>query len=159
MENKHALRISALMVFLMLVAIGAALFLASSWGTQSPLAFVTAAVAIISFFGFLILTQIPGRKWVLAESHVRTAITASIVIEYLTMLALVTFLQQGAESLPAITQTLVTNFTTIVGVVIAFYFGASAFIQARSQEHAIREPEEDQSAHKPTSSKQDDKTQ
>ncbi|MBC8263882.1 hypothetical protein [Acidovorax sp.] len=159
MEHKHALRISALMVFLMLVVTGAALFFTSYWGTQSPLAFATAAVAIISFFGFLILAQIPSRKWVLAESHVRTAITASIVIEYLTMVALVTFFQQGAERLPAITQTLVTNFTTIVGVVIAFYFGASAFVQARSQEHVIREPEEDQGEHKPTSSKQDDKTQ
>jgi len=61
----------------------------------------------------------------------RTAIAAAIVVQYLTLVGIVSaFSAAAGERLSAITQTLIGNFTTIVGIVIAFYFGSSAYVQA-----------------------------
>jgi hypothetical protein len=54
----------------------------------------------------------------------------------------------GRESLllrplPPITQTLLSNFTGIVGVVIAFYFGASAYVEAHSKRGTANETSPD----------------
>lgn len=66
------------------------------------------------------------------ESALRSAIACAIVVQYLTLVSIVAFFSSAPENqrLPAITQTLISSFTTIVGVVIAFYFGASAYVQA-----------------------------
>lgn len=69
------------------------------------------------------------------DSRLRSAIAAGIVIQYLALVATVAFFEQGPKELPPITQTLITNFTSIVGVVIAFYFGSSAYIEAHKKEN------------------------
>ena len=62
----------------------------------------------------------------------RLAIAGSVVIEYHgCLVAVVTFFQKDPEELPPITQTIINSFTTIVGVVVAFYFGSSTIIMAR----------------------------
>jgi hypothetical protein len=91
------------------------------------------ATAVISFVGLLALTQPQKGIWDITEAHMRTAIAGTIVVEYLVLVATVAFLKGGAEALPPITQTLISNFTSIVGIVIAFYFGASAYIEARAK--------------------------
>lgn len=67
-----------------------------------------------------------------AEASLRSAIAAAIVVQYLTLVSIVAFFGGSPDNaqLPAITQTLISSFTTIVGVVIAFYFGSSAYVQA-----------------------------
>jgi len=37
------------------------------------------------------------------------------------------------NKMPEIASTLLTNFTSIVGVIVAFYFGASAYTEIRTK--------------------------
>lgn len=107
------------------------------WHTRTPLAVAIVATAVLSFVGLLAIRQSPQGEWKIEEADMRTAIAGTIVIEYLVLVATVAFLPElpntegRAETLPALTQTLISNFTYMVGVVIAFYFGASAYVEAR----------------------------
>jgi uncharacterized membrane protein (DUF485 family) len=85
------------------------------------------ATAIITFFGFLWRSEDPPGN----EEDMRTAITVSIVTVYLVLIGLVAFLPEEPNQvqLPAITNTMLTSFTAIVGIVVPFYFGASAYVQ------------------------------
>jgi hypothetical protein len=95
-------------------------------GTSLSLALV--ATAVITFFGFLWRggNEPPG-----GEEDMRTAITVSIVTVYLVLIGLVAFLPEvpNQGQLPAITSTMLTSFTAIVGIVVPFYFGASAYVE------------------------------
>lgn len=66
------------------------------------------------------------------ESALRFAIAGAIVIEYLVLVGIVAFFKEGAEKLPVITQTMLSNFTAVVGIVVASYFGSSAYISKKS---------------------------
>ena len=66
----------------------------------------------------------------------RSATAGTVVIIYLVLISTFTFYfvgPQAGELLP-ITATLVTNFTTVVGIVVAFYFGVSGYVQTRKKE-------------------------
>lgn len=63
----------------------------------------------------------------------RSAIAGSIVIEYITLIALVAFFRESPDEIHPVTQMMINNFTTIVGIVIAFYFGSSAYVQAKKR--------------------------
>jgi hypothetical protein len=92
---------------------------------------MVAAVAIVSFFGLYKLSLPSEETAQDREASLRFAIAGSIVIEYLVLVGIVAFFKQGPDELPPITNTLITSFTTIVGVVIAFYFGSSAYVQGK----------------------------
>ena len=66
----------------------------------------------------------------------RTAITVSIVTVYLVLVSLVAFFQARGEGdeLPRLTETMLTSFTTIVAIIVPFYFGTSAYVQVKKQE-------------------------
>ena len=72
----------------------------------------------------------------------RTAMAGAIVVEYLTLVGTLAFFVQG--ELPPIAQTMITNFTTVVGIVIAFYFGASAFVQLQREKQENRKVKPDE---------------
>lgn len=66
----------------------------------------------------------------------RSAIAGTIVLVYLVLLGIVAFFSpSGTEGLKLheLTQTFVTNFTTLIGVVVAFYFGSSAYVEAKAK--------------------------
>jgi len=46
------------------------------------------------------------------------------------------------EELPPISNMLLNNFTAIVGVVVAFYFGSSAYVEGRRKQNMGKEEEE-----------------
>jgi arginine exporter protein ArgO len=48
--------------------------------------------------------------------------------------------------MPPIAQTMITNFTTVVGIVIAFYFGASAFVHLQREKQKNRKAKADENA-------------
>jgi hypothetical protein len=133
MKAKVAIRAGVLMaaVITLLTAVGA--YLAVLWDTNAPYLVVAVGTAATCFFGLLILTQTKDEEWVLTEETMRTAIAGTIVVVYLVLVGIVAFFVVGPTNLPGITQTMVTNFTTIVGIVIAFYFGASAYVQAQRE--------------------------
>ncbi len=123
-------------VLLILGIVGAALIVTYYRGTQAPLAFSTVAAAVITFFYLMPRPNNTSGDASSGEGLLRRAIAGSIVVQYLVLVGLAAYLQVGAEKLPPITETLITNFTMIVGVVIAFYFGSSAYVQGQRQRGA-----------------------
>lgn len=93
------------------------------------LSIMLVTVAVVTFFGFL------NEAENVDERSMRRAIAASVVMVYLVLLATVIFWVEipgdPKTKLPDVTQTMLTHFTTIMGVVIAFYFGASAYIDKK----------------------------
>jgi hypothetical protein len=88
------------------------------------------ATAIVTFFGFLRLT--PETPAGIPDGSLRSAIAASTVVTYLVFVGSAGFFQSN-EQLPEISRLLLTSFTATVGVIIAFYFGASAYVAARTR--------------------------
>lgn len=89
------------------------------------LTFTLIATPLVSFLGFIWL----GEAFLYLEPSLgvfRTAITAAVITEYFVLLALSIFLADQTTT-NILQEKLVDNFTTIVGVVIAFYFGSSAY--------------------------------
>ena len=89
-------------------------------------------VALVTFFGFLIVGQSMGGDWTIDKGGMRIAITAAVVTMYLVLVGLTAFLSKSPSELPPITQQMSGSFTGIVGVVVAFYFGSSAFVHVQA---------------------------
>lgn len=82
------------------------------------------AIALITFFAFF--WGDPPYK----SETVRNAIACSMIVTYLLLVITLVFFRIIGE-VTEITQVLLTNFTTTIGIVIASYFGATAFIDAK----------------------------
>jgi hypothetical protein len=105
------------------------IYLEVAFNNNAPLSAALIATALFTFVSLLGLMQPANGSWQISEPIMRTVIAGTVVIEYLVLIATVAFFQQG-DSLPEITKTMISSFTTIVGVVIAFYFGTSAITEA-----------------------------
>ena len=114
-----------------LVANGVGAYLRIRFDTPAPLGLAVGATAIITFVGMLALSQESTGAWKITEASMRTAIASSILAQYQALVAIVAFFSAGTDAPSGISQTLISNFTTIVGIVIAFYFGASAYVEGR----------------------------
>lgn len=101
--------------------------------TDTPLSIAVIAAALIAFAFFISPQQSDEPK---DEGRLRRAIAGAIVVEYLVLVGIVAFFGRGPEQLPPITQSLISSFTTIVGVVIAFYFGSSAYVEGQKRKSA-----------------------
>lgn len=86
------------------------------------------AVGIVTFFGFLMIGYSRGAGWQLTNGGLRTAIAATIVVTYLFLVSFEIYLVPPEQVSP-ITQAFIQSFTGIVGITIAFYFGASTALQ------------------------------
>ena len=102
------------------------------------LALTAILIALVTFFGFMTLGHSLGGGWALNKGGMRTAITASVVTVYFFVLALAVFVSSPQEQRP-IADSLITSFTTIMAVVIAFYFGSTAYVQTREKDDASEE--------------------
>jgi hypothetical protein len=91
------------------------------------------AIGMFTFFGFLVAGERVGGSLTIAEDGVRHAITAAVLATYLNIVTSVAFFKPvlAETQLPEITRTMLTSFTTIVGIVIPFYFGSSAYQRVR----------------------------
>ncbi len=98
--------------------------IASNYVGNRSLSIMMVGVALISFFGFLKLDRASG----VDERSMRLAIAASLIIVYLALLSTFAFWREGRE-LSKAAEPLLNHFTTITGLVIAFYFGASAYTE------------------------------
>ena len=100
---------------------------------KNEMAFLSAGMAIISiitFFGIM-----SGSKNLSDESRFRRAITFTVVTVYVVLISITAFFV-GEWKSPQVTITLLTSFTSIVGVIVAFYFGSSAYLEAKSKSNA-----------------------
>jgi hypothetical protein len=130
-----------------LIAFVNAAGIATSWKLDlgaRPLAIALVATGCLGFVGLLALPQ-KAKPWTISEGVMRTTIAGTFVLVYLALLAQVAFwvptsanatstLPNAAATQNAfnITESLVTSFTTLMGAIIAFYFGASAYVQKGS---------------------------
>ena len=127
-KDRFLFYIAAICLVLLFIGIaGSIVFHALNFfGLRGWLCFSVSSIAIVTFFG-LARIEINASK----ESwSLRKPIAAAIVIVYLILVINFSFFDY--KELPAITQMLLTSFTTVVGVVIAFYFGSSAYIEAKN---------------------------
>ena len=116
----------------LVVAVAAASVFATGYGsTRGAIVFAVVLTALIAFFGFLWIgiQQQPGK--VLTDQSMRTAIAASTVLGYLVMVGMGVWFPETAGDSSTTAITLLTNFTAIVGVVVAFYFGSTAYVDAK----------------------------
>lgn len=131
------MRIALWMAILIVLENTVGLLLAWRWNLGGrPLSGALVATAVTAFVGLLALNQSRPDRWKLTESVMRSTIAGSMILVYLVLLGIVAFFSSGPEQLPGITQTFVSNFTMLIGVVVAFYFGTSAYVQVKKAEES-----------------------
>ena len=128
---------SKIIIVMSALNIGVAAF--STWlayyhDSKGPFPVMVISIAFITFVSLLLFTQPERKVSAVDESSLRTALAGTVMIVYLVLVVLFSYFQYGSEEgMPLATQTLLTSFTSIVGVVVAFYFGASAYVEVNSR--------------------------
>src|SRR5579863_528330 len=89
-------------------------------------------VGVTAFFGFTCICESVGGEYALVKGGMRLSITVAIVTVYLVLIAYVVPFRT-VQALPPIVSMMLTSFTTVVGIVIAAYFGTSAYVQSRQK--------------------------
>jgi len=144
MKTKIAVRICIVMAALITLLAGVSAGLQFQFQNNWPFIALGVGTGVITFFGLVILCQTGEERWKITGESMRTAIAGGIVVEYLALVGTLAFFVQG--EMPPIAQTMITNFTTVVGIVIAFYFGASAFVQLQREKQENRKAKTDEDA-------------
>ena len=94
-------------------------------GYDGILALTFFAIATTTFFGLLNAGSSSDSSSELAGGSMRLAIAATIVLTYLFCIGTSVYLMPQGDVNP-ITREFIQSFSGIVGVTVAFYFGASA---------------------------------
>ncbi|MDI3567231.1 hypothetical protein [Bradyrhizobium sp. Arg816] len=127
MDLRFIWKVSASFVLPELIFVGIAVFAARHYDNDG---FLSLGVLGSGLYGFTFFGCVYARE-ASTEAALRAAIAAGIVTQYLVLVGLVSFFQGSDHAMAPITQTMLSNFTTVVGIVVAFYFGASAYLEAR----------------------------
>ncbi|MBN2117530.1 MAG: hypothetical protein JW730_13215 [Anaerolineales bacterium] len=93
--------------------------------SNAALSLMLVSVGLVTFYGTMGM-GITNRHRRLSKYDIRLAIVISLITVYIVLVGTVVFFTKGGD-LPPIAQTMITHFTTVVGVMIAFYFGAEAY--------------------------------
>jgi predicted neutral ceramidase superfamily lipid hydrolase len=88
-------------------------------------ALAIASVSIISFFGTLSLADYAKKQLGYEKGELRTAITATIIVTYLVIVAQITFSTNSIDT--DLAETVIINFGYVVWIVLGFYFGTKIF--------------------------------
>lgn len=97
------------------------------------LSITTVVLSLVTFFGLLAASETSGRGWGLNKGGMRGAIAATILVVYFFILSINLFIPFEDE-MPEMMETMVSSFTTILGIMIPFYFGASAYVQTHTKD-------------------------
>lgn len=118
-----------------LVLVGIDWALAIWLNTDAPHSLTVIGAGLLSFILVYDRGQENTNSIFALESSIRTAIAVSIVVQYLVLIGIVAFFAPSTDNdkLSAITQPLISSFTTIVSVVIAFYFGSSTITEIQQR--------------------------
>lgn len=105
------------------------------WGvlinSNYPLSIAVIASGVLTFTLCILMSEGHGVTWIAEPGHIRATIAIAIVVEYMVLVGMAAFLWTSPGELPPLAQTFITNFTSVVGIVIAFYFGSSAYLQGQ----------------------------
>ena len=134
-KQKYLLILAIIDVFIVIISIIGAKsgfeFLSIGKSTAF-LSFGAASIGIITFLGTLIIFNNSNDN--ISERSLRTSITIALVTVYIFIVGVVAFFGEARElsEMKDVTKTMLTSFTSIIGVIIAFFFGTSAYIEAKS---------------------------
>jgi hypothetical protein len=103
----------------------------SSSNTSYPIIFAAPALGIITLFGVLWATTDITINSTVSDTSMRSAIAASAVVMYMVLVGFGVFTDEKYGGMSTMAQTLLTNFTTVVGIIVAFYFGTSAYLEGQ----------------------------
>ncbi len=91
------------------------------------MAITIAGVGVWSFFGFLFMNHhAAGGGGGFSSDDMRTAIASALVLTCVALVAIMLFSEIDPKTVAA--TSLLSSFTTLLGVVIAFYFGSTAAV-------------------------------
>lgn len=123
---------AVVLVGCLVVTVAAASILTTGYGsTRGAIVFAVVLTALIAFFGFLWIGIWQQPVKILTDQSMRTAIAAATVLGYLVMVGMGVWFPATAGESSTTAIALLTNFTAIVGVVVAFYFGSTAYVDAK----------------------------
>jgi hypothetical protein len=105
-------------------------------GYDGILALTFFAIATTTFFGLLSAGSTTDRASEPGGGSMRLAIAATIVLTYLFCIGTSVFLMPQGDVNP-ITREFIQSFSGIVGVTVAFYFGASAAHQIFGRDKSV----------------------
>jgi peptidoglycan/LPS O-acetylase OafA/YrhL len=106
----------------------------SSKETTYPIIFAAPATGVMAFFGILAILA-ETRTEPASDAIMRGAMAGALVIMYMVVVGFGIFTGPGYGGMSPIAQTLMTSFTSIVGIAVAFYFGSSAYVQSHKQKN------------------------
>jgi hypothetical protein len=130
MMSNRAMLIGMAVILLFVFAGAFALALVADAG-KGPLSFAVVATAIVTFFGVLRIGASDRVQAGISDHSLRSAIAASMVTTYLAFVGTAGFFGTNAGELAPLANLLLPSFTATVGIVIAFYFGSSAYMEGR----------------------------
>ena len=98
------------------------------WNLDFVVGVTAFSIGVVTFFGVTALNRSAQEQQVLNDERLRTAIACSLVMSYLFMVGFTTFVG-NALTVGPVTQEFIRSFASVIGITIAFYFGASAAVQ------------------------------
>ena len=125
----HKSLISVAALLTVIVGLGqwaAYAFASSSINFALPLMLI--AVGIVTFFGILVLPS--DKDWPPGEARIRLSVTATLLMVYVTYFGTVVFWQERISELE---KEMVSTLTTMLAVVLPFYFGSSVALDIASK--------------------------
>jgi hypothetical protein len=93
--------------------------------------FAIVATGLLTFYAMLTHSIGSGSDAQLRDGDMRMAIASSITAMYLMLVGYGVFLAAGNDAMDPLAKNLFDSFSYIVGIVIAFYFGSSAYVEAK----------------------------
>jgi len=120
---------AVVMAVLIIAANGIGIYLNYKGYHTAPQAVALVATAMIAFAGLLVMGQAESGE--ITDAAMRTAIAGTVVTEYLVLMAIVVLYPpvDKAGEMPSLSNQMLASFTNTTGLVVAFYFGASAVVE------------------------------
>jgi hypothetical protein len=131
MIKKSQIELTAIKSVLALVIgiIGAWIFIKYEIGGEKAWLYVSMGLfSVITFYSFIPVER-DG-----TIGSLKNSIVASVIVTYLLLVITFTFYIDDRSEIPPLTNLLLTNFTMIVGVVIASYFGVTAYLEGKKRQ-------------------------
>lgn len=122
MKQKNLYWMAGLVFLIVVICYALVIYLHVS---DVALSLMLVAVGLVTFYGTMGM-GINKKDRKLSKYDIRLAIVLSLITVYIVLVGTVVFFKKGGE-LPPIAQIMITHFTTVIGVMLAFYFGAEAY--------------------------------
>lgn len=111
--------------------------------SSTVLVMTSILLALSTYFGFVAISQSLGKGPTSNMGSIRTAIASGILVLYFFICSISIFASpENVHPLSEFGETMIQNFTTLLGIIIPFYFGASAYVQVHK---STRNKKDDQS--------------